>query len=461
MARPYPIDSARADDHCAFCHDRRLSECIPRPIRYNGSGPRRESLSGWRTNPQAAAEVPSSLSTIAEPVPIAFAAALRLCEFRGFGTNLKSERLLSRQRMNLQDFEYDLPSDRIAQRPIEQRDASRLLLLDRATGAWEDRTFRQLPDLLHGDELIVINNTRVMPARLFGRRAGAHAELPGRNRRVRREFLSAAIEVLLVRQLAPDLWEGLVRPGRKVSSGERIVFGDGQLEAHVEGRGDYGLRVLRFVSRGDFVDALERLGHIPLPPYIKRTDELIDRERYQTVYAREGCAVAAPTAGLHFTLEILDRLRARGIEITEITLDVGLGTFEPIRTERLEDHKIHAEAYEISLAAAEAIEQARRARRPILAVGTTVVRALEDIAEKLTGGASMIATGRFEATIFLYPGKPFRVVSQLLTNFHLPRSSLLALVAAFGGRDHILAAYRHAVQAGYRFYSYGDCMLIR
>jgi len=363
--------------------------------------------------------------------------------------------------MNLQDFEYDLPSDRIAQRPPEQRDASRLLLLDRATGAWEDRMFRQLPDLLRGDELIVINNTRVMPARLFGQRAGAHAELPGRNRRVRREFLSAAIEVLLVRQLAPDLWEGLVRPGRKVSSGERIVFGDGQLEAHVEGRGDYGLRVLRFVSKGNFMEALDRLGHIPLPPYIKRADEPLDRERYQTVYAREGRAVAAPTAGLHFTPKTLEGLRTRGIEIAEITLDVGLGTFEPIRTERLEDHKIHAETYEISPPAAETIEQARRARRPILAVGTTVVRALEDSAEKLIGGAATVVPGRFEATIFLYPGKPFRVVDQLLTNFHLPRSSLLALVAGFAGREHILAAYQHAVQARYRFYSYGDCMLIR
>lgn len=362
--------------------------------------------------------------------------------------------------MDLRDFDYDLPPDRIAQRPLDRRDASRLLLLDRMSGACEDRSFREFPDLLHGDELIVINNTRVLPARLFGRRAGLHAEPPGRDHKVRREFLKAPIEVLLVRRLAPDLWEALVRPGRKVSTGEQIFFGEGDLEARVEGRGDYGLRVLRFTAKGSFQEALGRLGHIPLPPYIKRADEPSDRERYQTIFARKGSAVAAPTAGLHFTPEILDRLRARGIEMAEITLDVGLGTFEPIRTERLEDHKIHAEAYEISADAVEAIERARRDNRPILAIGTTVVRALEDAAEKAAGKPSLIMPGRFEATIFLYPGKTFRVVNQLLTNFHLPKSSLLALVAAFADRERILGAYHRAVQSGYRFYSYGDCMFI-
>jgi S-adenosylmethionine:tRNA ribosyltransferase-isomerase len=363
--------------------------------------------------------------------------------------------------MKVSDFDYDLPPERIAQRPLEQRDASRLLLLDRATGAWDDREFREFPELLRGDELIVVNNARVLPARLFGRRAGIHAEPLGENNPARSEFLQASIEVLLVRQLAADTWETLVRPGRKVPVGERIVFGEGELEAMVERRGEYGLRVLRFQSKNNFAETLARLGHIPLPPYIKREDEPLDRERYQTVYARQGSAVAAPTAGLHFTPEILARLRERGIEIAEITLDVGLGTFEPVRTEKMEDHKIHVESYEIPEATVAALEQAKRANRPVLAVGTTVVRALENAAEKSTASARAIAPGKAEAEIFLYPGKPIRVVTQLLTNFHLPQSSLLALVGAFAGRENVLRAYRHAVDSGYRFYSYGDAMLIR
>jgi S-adenosylmethionine:tRNA ribosyltransferase-isomerase len=363
--------------------------------------------------------------------------------------------------MNITDFDYKLPPAQIAQRPLEDRAASRMLLLDRATGAWEDRRFRELPDLLRGDELIVVNNTRVLPARLFGRRAGIHAEQPGRKNPERQEFLQAPIEVLLVRQIGADTWETLVRPGRKVPVGERIVFGEGELECVIEGRGDYGLRVVRFTSRNDFRHAVDHLGHIPLPPYIKRVDEPLDRERYQTVFAREGSAVAAPTAGLHFTPEIIERIRACGVEIAEITLDVGLGTFEPVRTERLEDHPIHAEAYEIPEAAAAAFARAKREKRPVLAIGTTVVRALEDAAEKNEGPAEPVASGKSEAKIFLYPGKPFRIVDQLLTNFHLPQSSLLALVAAFAGRENVLRAYRHAVDAGYRFYSYGDAMLIR
>jgi S-adenosylmethionine:tRNA ribosyltransferase-isomerase len=363
--------------------------------------------------------------------------------------------------MNVTDFDYELPPARVAQRPLEDRAASRMLLLDRATGAREDRHFRELPDLLRGDELIVVNNTRVLPARLFGRRAGIHAEPPGRNNPARGEFLQAPIEVLLVRQVGADIWETLVRPGRKVPVGERIVFGEGELEGTVEGRGDYGLRVIRFTSRNGFREAVDHLGHIPLPPYIKRADEPSDRERYQTVFAREGSAVAAPTAGLHFTPEIITRIRARGVEFAEVTLDVGLGTFEPVRTERLEDHPIHTEAYEIPQATAVAIANARREKRPVLAIGTTVVRALEDAAEKNEGHAEPVAAGKSEAKIFLYPGKTFRIVNQLLTNFHLPQSSLLALVAAFAGREHILRAYRHAVDAGYRFYSYGDAMLIR
>ncbi|HXA77753.1 MAG TPA: tRNA preQ1(34) S-adenosylmethionine ribosyltransferase-isomerase QueA [Candidatus Acidoferrales bacterium] len=363
--------------------------------------------------------------------------------------------------MNVSDFDYDLPPELIAQHPLGERDASRLLLLDRASGAWSDRNFRELPDLLRGDELLVVNNTRVLPARLFGRRAGIHAEPPGDNNRARGEFLQASIEVLLVRKLTADTWETLVRPGRKVPVGERIVFGEGELEARVEGRGEYGLRVLRFDSRDGFDETLARLGHIPLPPYIKRGDEPLDRERYQTVFARQGSAVAAPTAGLHFTPGVLVRLRNRGIEIAEITLDVGLGTFEPVRTERLEDHKIHTEAYEIPERAVNAIERAHQAKRAVLAVGTTVVRALEDAAEKNAGRHGLLAPGKAEAEIFLYPGKTFRIVNQLLTNFHLPQSSLLALVGAFTGQENVLRAYRHAVESAYRFYSYGDAMLIR
>jgi S-adenosylmethionine:tRNA ribosyltransferase-isomerase len=363
--------------------------------------------------------------------------------------------------MNLSELDYLLPAERIAQAPLPDRDASRMLLLDRATGAMEDRFFREFVELLRGDELVVLNNVRVLPARLFGRRSGARAQPPGANNPAREEFLQTEIEVLLVRRLEAHTWEALVRPGRKIPVGERIVFGEGELVARVESRGDYGLRVLHFSAKEGLEESLNRLGHIPLPPYIKRQDDLSDRERYQTVYARQGSAVAAPTAGLHFTAEILQRLRERGIELAEITLEVGLGTFEPLRTERVENHRIHAESYEIPEAAAASIERARRENRPVLAVGTTVVRALEDAAEKQSSRGVVISPGKAQAEIFLYPGKPFRVVQQLLTNFHLPKSSLLALVAAFAGRERVLQAYRHAVEAGYRFYSYGDCMLIR
>src|SRR5277367_4925730 len=354
----------------------------------------------------------------------------------------------ARDSMNLDELNFDLPPERIAQRPLAARDASRMLLLDKTTGAWEDHQFREFPDLLRGDELIVLNNARVLPARLFGRRVGIHAEPPGIHDPARHEHLQAPIEVLLVRQLTPDTWETLVRPGRKITVGEKIIFGDGELEAVAESRGDYGLRVLRFTSKTGFHEALNRLGHIPLPPYMKRADEPADRERYQTIYARQGSAVAAPTAGLHFTPEILQRIRARGIEIAEITLDVGLGTFEPVRTQRLEDHKIHEESYEISEAAAQAVTRAKSEGRPVLAIGTTVVRALEDAAEKSSGRGGFLSPGAAEAGIFIYPGRPIRIVDQLLTNFHLPRSSLFALVATLVGREKILRAYGHAVRAG-------------
>jgi S-adenosylmethionine:tRNA ribosyltransferase-isomerase len=365
--------------------------------------------------------------------------------------------------MRLDDLDYQLPASQIAQRPLDRRDSSRLLQLSRSERRLKDHHFVDLPDLLRGDELVVLNNTRVIPARLFGRRAGVHAQPPSRTSR--REHLTGRVEVFLTRQLEPQTWEALVRPGRKMQTGERVLFGEGELEAEVISRGELGLRTLHFVSRdtGGVSEHLERLGHVPLPPYIHRTDEGADRERYQTVFAKHPGAIAAPTAGLHFTPEILEGIRARGVEICELTLDVGLGTFQPIHSETLEDHAMHSESYEIPAQTAERIKEARVAGRAILAVGTTVVRALEAAALRAaeSGSAELLLPGKADAHLFIYPGFQFRVVDALLTNFHLPRSSLLALVCAFAGRERVLAAYNHAVQAGYRFYSYGDCMLVR
>ncbi|MGH9815103.1 MAG: tRNA preQ1(34) S-adenosylmethionine ribosyltransferase-isomerase QueA [Candidatus Acidiferrales bacterium] len=364
--------------------------------------------------------------------------------------------------MKLSDFDYQLPPERIAQRPVEPRDASRMLVLDRQGGRWEDRWFRELPDVLRGGELLVINNTRVIRARLFGRRAGVKAAAPGKQSRAKSDHLSAVIEVLLTRQISERRWQALVRPGRKVPVGERIIFGEDELEAEVIGRGDLGLRKLRLSSRGPVAGVIERLGHVPLPPYIERSDEPSDRERYQTMFAQRTGAVAAPTAGLHFTPEVLERLRARGVELAEITLHVGLGTFQPIHEEEIERHKMHAEAYEIPAKTAERLRAAKASGRPVLAVGTTVVRALEDAAARAASSENqLVAAGASEATIFIRPGHCFRIVDQMLTNFHLPRSSLLVMVSAFAGRELILEAYDHAIRSGYRFYSYGDCMLIR
>lgn len=371
--------------------------------------------------------------------------------------------------MLLSDFQFDLPPDLIAQAPLPERDASRMLLLHKSEKSWEDSSFRMLPDLLRGDELIVVNNARVIPARLFGRREGVRSETPGQSPRTVREFLTSPIEVLLTRQVAPDEWEALVRPGRKMRVGERVNFGDGELIAEVLSRGEYGLRRIRLTAKGNVTQAIERLGHVPLPPYIAREDESADRERYQTIFADHPGAVAAPTAGLHFSPAILERLQKRNIEMVSITLDVGLGTFQPIHEEKIEEHKIHSERYEISEGAARAICEARRDGRPILAIGTTVVRTLEDAAQKSAerqgenwdAEKSLVEPGPAEASIFMKPGHSFRVVDQLITNFHLPQSTLLILVSAFAGREFILQAYRHAVEARYRFYSYGDCMWIR
>lgn len=364
--------------------------------------------------------------------------------------------------MRLENLDYQLPPEQIAQRPLERRDASRLLLLNRVSGAFADRWFRELPDLLAGDELLVLNNARVIPARLFGRRAGVRSEKPSRSTRA--EHLTAKVEVLLTRQVADDCWEALVRPGRKMRLRERVLFGEGELEAEITAREDFGRRTLRFVSHDSRTvnEHMQRLGHVPLPPYIDRADEVADRERYQTVFAKRPGAIAAPTAGLHFSEEILQRIRERGVEVCELTLDVGLGTFQPVHGETLEGHVMHSETYEIPRETAEHIQAAHAAGRTVLAIGTTVVRALEDAALRAAeaGSSNTVLSGKAEAQLFITPGFRFRAVNALLSNFHLPRSTLLALVCAFAGRENVLAAYRHAVDAGYRFYSYGDCMLI-
>ena len=365
--------------------------------------------------------------------------------------------------MRLDELDYHLPREQIAQRPLDRREASRLLLLNRLSGVFADQQFTELPRLFRGDELVVFNNARVIPARLFGRRAGVHSQRA--SRATRSEHLTGKVEIFLTRGLDNETWEALVRPGRKMHVGERVLFGEGELEAEILSRGQLGLRTLRFVSHDQCSVAqhFERLGHVPLPPYIERADESSDRERYQTVFAKKPGAIAAPTAGLHFSNDILEQIHARGVESCELTLHVGIGTFQPIHSETLEGHLMHSEGYEISEGTAERIQAARNAGRPIIAVGTTVVRALEDAALRAaeSAPARLLLPGKADARLFIVPGFQFRVVEGLLTNFHLPRSTLLALVCAFAGREHVLAAYRHAVEAGYRFYSYGDCMLVR
>lgn len=345
--------------------------------------------------------------------------------------------------MLVSDFNFQLPEELIAQEPLPDRAASRMLHLDRASGSPRDRVFIEFPEILRPDDLVVFNNTRVFPARLHGQRAGSAA---------------GQIEVLLTRQISvdPNEWECLVRPGRKIGIGERLGLGPFQeLQAVITSRGNFGERTLHFDPVPDFFRLIEEFGHVPLPPYISRADQNSDRERYQTVFARERGSSAAPTAGLHFTPEILARIREHGIETAEITLHVGLGTFQPIRTNRVEDHLLHREWYSITPEAAESINRAHRDGRRIVAVGTTTVRTLEHAAQ-----SGAITPGPGETGIFIYPGYSFRIVGALLTNFHLPQSTLLMLVCAFAGKDRVLAAYKHAVQNSYRFYSYGDCMFI-
>ncbi len=371
--------------------------------------------------------------------------------------------------MLVADFDFQLPEDLIAQQPLEDRASARMLRLDRDSGRFDDSVFREFPELLKAGDLLVLNNTRVIPARLFGHRAGLHSEPLSPRNPAMRDYLHGRVEVLLTKQLGaePPTWECLVRPGKKIRVGETIFFGEGtahELRATVVDHREFGERTIRFDPVPDFLARIDRLGHVPLPPYIHRPDEAGDRDQYQTVFAQTPGSVAAPTAGLHFTPEILDRIRGRGVEIAELTLHVGLGTFQPVRTEIVEEHRLHTETFEIGVEAAEKITRAKRENRRVVAVGTTSVRTMEFAAAE----DGSIPPGRGEADIFIYPGwrgytarnRGFRVVDALLTNFHLPKSTLLMLVSAFAGRENVLRAYEHAVKERYRFFSYGDCMFI-
>ncbi|MGA7342813.1 MAG: tRNA preQ1(34) S-adenosylmethionine ribosyltransferase-isomerase QueA [Terracidiphilus sp.] len=354
--------------------------------------------------------------------------------------------------MRVDDFDFDLSEELIAQQPPTERGLSRMLVMNRATGAFEDSSFARLPSLLNPGDLLVLNDSRVIPARLYARRTLVRE----------RERPTGRIEVMLTEPAGKNRWRALVKPGRKVAIGERLVFpapdSSIALEAEVLERGQFGERLLRFEPVDDFFAVLDRIGHMPLPPYIHRGDEEADRERYQTVFARERGSVAAPTAGLHFTGEMLESLAARGIEAARITLHVGLGTFAPLRVDRVQEVRLHRERYTLSATTAEALNGAIAEGRRIVAVGTTVVRTLESAALQAKGRELKPHSG--ETQIFISPGFEFRLTGALLTNFHLPQSSLLMLASAFAGREHILAAYRHAVEARYRFFSYGDCMFI-
>lgn len=377
--------------------------------------------------------------------------------------------------MLVSDFNFHLPEELIAQEPLANRDDSRMLHLQQTSGQHSDRSFRDFPDLLRPGDLVVFNNTRVFPARLYGRREGARSQPVSPRNPAARNFLRGRIEILLTRQLSPhpNEWECLARPGRKIGVGERLFFGEhDELQAEVLARAEFGERRIRFQplagkhgkddhdkdGREDgFFAVLGRIGHVPLPPYIARPDSPRDLDRYQTIYAQQNGSVAAPTAGLHFTPEILDRIRRRGAETAEITLHVGLGTFQPVRVDRVEDHKLHTEPYSISTSAASAINEALRTSRRVIAIGTTTVRTLE---HAIRQGGGSIVEGSGAAEIFIYPGFEFKAVGAILSNFHLPQSSLLILVSAFAGREIVLRAYEHAVRERYRFYSYGDCMFI-
>ena len=343
--------------------------------------------------------------------------------------------------MRLSEFDYELPSELIAQQPLAERDASRMLVVDRATKTWTDSSFRNFTEYLREDDVVVVNNSRVIPARLKGRR----------------EETGGQVEIFLVRELEEKVWKALIRPGGRLKKSSRVVFDDAQLFAEITDEPGPELRQVRFHCEGSFDEFLEGIGVTPLPPYIKRSSDSSkeDRERYQTVYAKERGAIAAPTAGLHFTPTVLDEIRRRST-LVEITLHVGYGTFEPVRVDDVDQHSVSPERFEISEAAAQRINNARKSNGRVIVVGTTTLRALESSSSEERD----VRSGAGEAKLTIKPGYEFRVADALLTNFHLPQSSLLILVSAFAGRDFILRAYRHAVEQNYRFYSYGDCMLI-
>ena len=344
--------------------------------------------------------------------------------------------------MQVSAFDYQLPEELIAQEPLPQRDASRMLIVDRARHSWRDSYFAELPGELRAGDVLVINNTQVFPARLSGRRQPS----------------GGRVEILLVRELEPYVWEALVRPGRRLKRGDSVGFDGPHLTAEILDDSGKELRQLRFHTTKSLASLLDELGEVPLPPYISRPDgtSTLDRERYQTLFAKERGAIAAPTAGLHFTPGILKRIADNGAHMAEVTLHVGYGTFEPVRVEDTEQHQVAEERFEITTVAAQTINEGRSNAGRVIAVGTTTTRALES-AVKVDG---LLDATAGNASLTIVPGYKFRIVDALLTNFHLPRSSLLMLVSAFAGHQLILEAYRHAVAARYRFYSYGDCMLV-
>ncbi|NLF80825.1 MAG: tRNA preQ1(34) S-adenosylmethionine ribosyltransferase-isomerase QueA [Clostridia bacterium] len=339
--------------------------------------------------------------------------------------------------MKVADFDYNLPQELIAQDPLEPRDASRLLIMERQGGGLRHSHFYRLGEELRSPDILVINDTKVLPARLFARRGSG-----------------AIVEVMLLRQLELDLWQCLVKPGKKALPGTELFFDLPELQAVVEGHGEDGTRLIRFHAEGDFWALLDRLGTMPLPPYIKKP--LADQDRYQPVYAREKGSVAAPTAGLHFTPRLMQELQAQGIGIAKVMLHVGLGTFRPVKADTVEGHTMHGEFYRLPGEAADAIKAARAAGGRVIAVGTTAVRTLETAAAE--DGSLTAAEGWTHK--YIYPGYRFKIVDGLITNFHLPKSTLIMLVAAFAGREQVLAAYEAAIAEQYRFYSFGDAMLI-
>ena len=342
--------------------------------------------------------------------------------------------------MNTADFDFDLPEELIAQAPLEKRDASRLLVVDKETGAFSDQHFDQIIDQLQPGDALVMNNTRVLPARLYGIKpeTGGHVEL------------------LLLKNVQGDDWEVLAKPAKRLRVGAQISFGDGRLTATVVDELDHGGRIVRFGYEGIFLEVLESLGEMPLPPYIH--EKLADRERYQTVYAKENGSAAAPTAGLHFTEELLEQIAAKGVELVYLTLHVGLGTFRPVSVDRLDDHEMHSEFYSLSEEAAQTLRQVKAKGGRVIAVGTTSIRTLETIGSKFQG---QIQADSGWTNIFIKPGYDWKVVDAFSTNFHLPKSTLVMLVSAFAGRSLTLEAYEHAIAERYRFFSFGDAMFIK